>query len=405
MSDIGASQGFEGRDGPDAVLFYDRRDDPRDDPRRRRRRRAGTVASPRHGELGTAARTGRDGVRAALDSPFRIDRIARMKLATLKDGTRDGQLAVVSADLSSAHFADGIAPTLQRAMDDWNFVAPQLDELYRTLNHGRARHAFPFDARRCMAPLPRAFQWLDGSVYANHVELLRRARGAQMPETYLSEPTIYQGGADDFLGPCDDAIFGSEDWGIDFEAEVAVLVDDVPMGANAAQAAARIRLLALANDWSLRHLIPRDLAKGFGFLQGKPATAFAPVAVTPDELGDAWRGAMVHLPVLVHWNGKKVGEADAGTDAVFDFGQLLAHAALTRNLRAGTVLGAGTVSNRDPARGWSCIAEARAREVLEHGEARTEFMKFGDRVRIEMLDPTGASVFGAIDQQVAQRAR
>lgn len=328
-----------------------------------------------------------------------------MKLATLKDGTRDGQLAVVSGDLSSAHFADGIAPTLQRALDDWNFVAPQLEDLYQALNSGKARHAFPFDARRCMAPLPRAYQWMDGSVYANHFELLTRARGAEIAASYMREPTMYQGGSDDFLGPCDDAIFGSEDWGIDFEAEIAVVVDDVPMGANATQAAARIRLLMLANDWSLRNLVADELAKGFGFLQSKPATAFAPVAVTPDEIGEDWRGGLAHRPVLVHWNGKKVGEADAGTDAVFGFGQLVAHAAHTRNLRAGSIVGAGTVSNRDPARGWSCIAEARAREAIEHGEARTPFMNFGDRVRIEVLDRAGASIFGAIDQQVVQRAR
>jgi len=328
-----------------------------------------------------------------------------MKLATFKDGTRDGQLAVVSADLASAHFADGIAPTLQRALDDWAFVAPQLEDLSQTLSLGKARHAFPFDARRCMAPLPRAFQWLDGSVYANHFELLTRARGAQVPESYLREPTMYQGGSDDFLGPCDDALFGSEDWGIDFEAELAVVVDDVPMGASDVQAAQRIRLVMLANDWSLRHLIPGELAKNFGFLQGKPATAFAPVAVTPDELGEAWRDGMVHRPVLVHWNGRKVGEADAGAEAVFAFPQLVAHAALTRNLRAGSVVGAGTVSNRDPARGWSCIAEARAREAIEHGEPRTEFMKFGDRVRIEVFDALGLSLFGAIDQQVVRRVR
>lgn len=328
-----------------------------------------------------------------------------MKLATLKDGTRDGQLAVVSKDLASAHFAEAIAPTLQRALDDWSFVAPQLEDLYQTLNLGKARHAFAFDARRCMAPLPRAFQWLDGSVYANHVELLARARGAQVPESYRSEPTIYQGGSDDFLGPCDDAVFGSEDWGIDFEAELAVIVDDVPMGANPAQAAQRIRLVALANDWSLRSLVPGELAKGFGFLQSKPATAFAPVAVTPDELGEAWRDAMPHRPVQVHWNGRKVGEADAGADAVFTFAQLLAHAAHTRNLRAGSIVGAGTVSNRDPARGWSCIAEARAREAIESGEPRTGYVKFGDRVRIEVFDDLGLSLFGAIDQQVVPRAR
>jgi len=328
-----------------------------------------------------------------------------MKLATIKDGTRDGQLAVVSRDLSSAHFADAIAPTLQRALDDWSFVAPQLEDLYQTLNLGKARHAFAFDPRRCMAPLPRAFQWLDGSVYASHFELLTRARGAQVPDSYLSEPTMYQGGSDDFHGPCEDMAFGSEDWGIDFEAELAVLVDDVPMGASAAQAAQRIRLLSLVNDWSLRSLVPGELAKGFGFLQSKPACAFAPVAATPDEFGEAWRDGLLHLPVQVHWNGRKVGEAHAGTDAVFTFPQLIAHAAMTRNLRAGSVVGAGTVSNRDPSRGWSCIAEARARETIDGGEPRTAFMKFGDRVRIEVFDHLGLSLFGAIDQQVVQRPR
>jgi len=328
-----------------------------------------------------------------------------MKLATLKDGTRDGQLAVVSKDLASAHFADAIAPTLQRALDDWQFVAPQLEDLYQTLNLGKARHAFAFDARRCMAPLPRACQWLDGSVYANHFELLTRARGAQVPESYRIEPTMYQGGSDDFLGPCEDAVFGSEDWGIDFEAELAVIVDDVPMGASPARAAQRIRLVTLANDWSLRNLVAGELAKGFGFLQSKPACAFAPVAVTPDELGEAWRDTMLHRPVQVHWNGRKVGEADAGADAVFTFAQLLAHAAHTRNLRAGSIVGAGTVSNRDPARGWSCIAEARARETIDSGEPHTGYMRFGDRVRIEVFDDLGLSLFGAIDQQVVQRAR
>jgi len=345
-------------------------------------------------------------VRAAESaSPRKAFRSLPMKLATLKDGTRDGQLAVVSSDLSLAHFADGIAPTLQRALDDWAFVAPQLEDLYRTLNQGKARHAFALDARRCMAPLPRAFQWLDASSYANHIELLTRARGAQPPESYRREPTMYQGGSDDFLGPCDDAVFSSEDWGIDFEAEIAVVVDDVPMGASAAQAAHRIRLLLLANDWSLRSLVAAEMAKGFGFLQSKPATAFAPVAVTPDEAGDAWRDGMLHLPVLVHWNGRKVGEADAGADALFTFPQLIAHAALSRNLRAGTIVGAGTVSNRDAARGWSCVAEARAREALDSGEPRTRYPKFGDRVRIEVLDAQGAPVFGAIDQQIVQRVR
>jgi fumarylacetoacetate (FAA) hydrolase len=325
-----------------------------------------------------------------------------MKLATLKDGSRDGQLVVVSRDLGTAHLAHGIAPTLQRALDDWRFIAPQLEDLYQTLNGGKARHAFAFDAQRCMAPLPRAYQWADGSSYVNHVELVRKARNAEMPETFWQDPLMYQGGSDDFLGARDDAPFLSEDWGIDFEAEVAVVTDDVPMGTPAQDCAERIRLLMLVNDWSLRNLIPAELAKGFGFFHGKPATAFGPVAVTPDELGDAWRDGKLHRPMLCHWNGRKVGEAEAGVDMVFDFHQLVAHVVRTRNARAGTIVGSGTVSNKSAAKGWSCIAETRALEMIASGAAQTPFMKFGDRVRIEMFGADGQSIFGAIDQVVAQ---
>jgi fumarylacetoacetate (FAA) hydrolase len=328
-----------------------------------------------------------------------------MKLATLKDGSRDGQLAVVSRDLSTAHFATGIAPTLQRALDDWTFVAPQLEDLYHTLQSGKTRHAFPFEPQRCMAPLPRAYQWADGSSYVNHVELVRRARKAELPESFWHDPLMYQGGSDDFLGPTDDAPFASEDWGIDFEAEVAVVTGDVPMQSAPAECADQIRLLLLVNDWSLRNLIPAELAKGFGFFQGKPATAFGPVAVTPDELGGAWRDGKVHLPMLCDWNGARVGQADAGVDMVFDFAQLIAHAVKTRNARAGTIVGSGTVSNKDPAKGYSCIAEVRAFEMIEHGEPRTGFMSFGDRIRIEMLDANGQSVFGAIEQRVVAYGR
>ncbi len=328
-----------------------------------------------------------------------------MKLATMKDGSRDGQLLVVSRDLSTAHVANGIAPTLQRALDDWGFVAPQLEDLYATLNSGKARHAFAFEPRQCMAPLPRAFQWADGSAYVNHVELVRRARNAEMPATFWTDPLMYQGGSDDFLGPCDDAPFLSEDWGIDFEAEVAVVTDDVPMGATPGQCASHVKLLMLVNDWSLRELIPAELAKGFGFFQGKPATAFGPVAVTPDELGDAWRDGMVHLPMRCWWNGRKVGEADAGVDMVFDFHRLLAHVVKTRRARAGTIVGSGTVSNRDTSRGWSCIAEVRALEAIESGAPRTGFMRFGDTIRIEMVGTDGMSVFGAIEQTVAKADR
>jgi fumarylacetoacetate (FAA) hydrolase len=310
-------------------------------------------------------------------------------------------LIVVSRDLQTAAIADAIAPTLQRVLDDWRFFAPQLQDLYDALNHGRARHAFAFDARNCMAPLPRAFQWADGSSYVNHVELVRRARGAAMPPEFWTDPLMYQGGSDDFIGPTDDIVCASEDFGIDFEAEVAVITEDVPMGATPEQALRAVRLVTLVNDVSLRNLIPAELAKGFGFFHGKPATSFAPVAVTPDELGAHWHEGRVHRPMIVHWNGNKVGQPDAGTDMVFHFGQLIAHAAKTRNLRTGSIVGSGTVSNRDATRGYCCIAEKRCLETIGHGEPRTGFMQYGDRVKIEMLDDAGKSIFGAIDQAVA----
>ena len=323
-----------------------------------------------------------------------------MKLATLNDGTRDGPLAVVSRDLKTAHIADGIAPTLQAALDDWAFIAPQLDELSRQLNEGKARRPFDFDPARCMAPLPRAYQWADGSAYVNHVELVRRARGAEMPASFWEDPLMYQGGSDDFLGPHDDIVLAHEEWGIDFEAEVAVVTGDVPMGATPDDAHQQIRLLMLANDVSLRNLIPDELAKGFGFLQSKPATSFAPLAVTADELGEAWRGGKVHLALRSVWNGHLVGQPDAGVDMVFNFPQLVAHLAKTRNVRAGSIVGSGTVSNKDASRGYSCIAEKRCLEMIADGAAATPFMRFGDTIRIEMLDEKGKSIFGAIEQVV-----
>lgn len=328
--------------------------------------------------------------------------MAPMKLATLNDGSRDGQLAVVARDLKTAHIADGIAPTLQAALDDWTFIAPQLDALYAELNAGRARRPFDFDPVRCMAPLPRAFQWADGSAYLNHVELVRKARGAEMPPSFHDDPLMYQGGSDDFLGPLDDIVLAHEEWGIDFESEVAVITGDVPMGSTPDAAHGQIRLLMLANDVSLRNLIPPELAKGFGFLQSKPATSFSPVAVTPDELGEAWRGGKVHLPLRSAWNGRLVGQPDAGTDMTFNFPQLIAHLCKTRNVRAGSIVGSGTVSNRDASKGYSCIAEQRCLETIEHGAAVTNFMRFGDTIRIEMLDEAGKSVFGAIEQTVKQ---
>ena len=323
-----------------------------------------------------------------------------MKLATYKDGSRDGQLAVVARDLGAAHYATGIASRLQQVLDDWNFLGPQLQDLYEQLNAGRARHAFAFDARQCMAPLPRAYQWADGSAYLNHVELVRRARGAEVPASFYTDPLMYQGGSDDFLGPCDDVVVPSEAMGIDFEAEIAVITGDVKMGASPEQALDGVRLLMLANDVSLRNLIPAELAKGFGFFQSKPATAFSPVAVTLDELGDAWQGGRVHLTLQSTWNGRRVGMCDAGAEMSFHFGQLIAHIAKTRNVRAGSIVGSGTVSNKDWSKGYSCIAEKRCIETIEDGRPSTEFMKYGDTIRIEMKGRDGQSLFGAIDQQI-----
>ena len=325
-----------------------------------------------------------------------------MKLATINDGTRDGQLAVVARDLKTAHLADGIAPTLQAALDDWPFIAPQLGDLYQLLNGGRAPKGFEFDPANCMAPLPRAYQWADGSAYVNHVELVRKGRGAEMPASFWEEPLMYQGGSDDFIGPTADIVLAHEEWGIDFEAEVAVITGDVPMGVTPDQAQLHIRLLMLVNDVSLRNLIPEELAKGFGFLQSKPASSFSPVAVTPDELGEAWRDGKVHLPLRSTWNGKLVGQPNAGVDMVFNFPQLLSHLCKTRNARAGTIVGSGTVSNKDAKKGYSCIAEKRCLELIADGVASTPFMLFGDTIKIEMLDAGNHTLFGAIEQTVKQ---
>jgi len=336
-----------------------------------------------------------------------------MKLATYKDGSRDGQLVVVSRDLSTAHYATGIAHHLQQVLDDWNFLSPQLQDLYVTLNQGKARHAFPFDPALCMAPLPRAYQWADGSAYINHVELVRLARNSEVPANYYTEPLMYQGGSDDFLGPRDDVVCVSEDHGIDFEAEVAVVTADLPMACTPEQALDGIRLLMIANDVSLRHLIPDELAKSFGFLQSKPATAFSPVAVTPDELGEAWQGGKLHLTLQSAWNGRTVGMCEAGEEMTFHFGQLIAHLCKTRNVRAGSIIGSGTVSNRatevngkkEWSKGYSCIAEKRAIETILDGKPATDYMKFGDTIRIEMKGKDGQSVFGAIDQKIVPLAK
>lgn len=336
-----------------------------------------------------------------------------MKLATYKDGSRDGQLVVVSRDLSTAHYATEIANKMQQVLDDWGFIAPQLVDLSETLNQGKTRHAFPFDPAMCMAPLPRAYQWADGSAYINHVELVRAARGAEVPESFYKDPLMYQGGSDDFMSAQDDVVCASEDFGIDFEAEIAVITADVPMNSTPDEALEGIRLVMLANDVSLRNLIANELAKGFGFVQSKPATAFSPVAVTLDELGDAWDNGRLNLTVQSTWNGRKVGMCEAGPEMTFHFGQLIAHICKTRNVRAGSVVGSGTVSNqgvevkgkKEWPKGYSCIAEKRAIETILDGKPSTEFMKYGDTIRIEAKGADGQSVFGAIDQKIAPLLR
>ena len=334
-----------------------------------------------------------------------------MKLATLKSGGRDGTLVVVSRDLVTCQAVPKIARTLQQALDDWDHVAPRLRQVYDQLNEGRSATAESFLEEECASPLPRAYQWADGSAYINHVELVRKARKADVPASFYTDPLMYQGGSDSFVGPCDPIAVLSEEWGVDLEAEVAVVTGDVPMGASVEQAARAIRLVMLVNDVSLRNLIPKELEKGFGFFQSKPASAFSPVAVTPDELGDAWRDSKLHLPLLVTLNDQPFGRPDAGEDMTFSFAQLIAHAAKTRELGAGTIIGSGTVSNKQGSLhgssianggvGYCCLAELRMYETIEQGAPVTPFLRFGDTVRIEMLDAGGASVFGAIDQEVA----
>ncbi len=324
-----------------------------------------------------------------------------MKLASLKHG-RDGMLVVVRRDLARYVAVPHIAPTLQRALDDWHHTAPRLMRVYELLNEGEADGARPFSPRECASPLPRAYQWADGSAYVTHVELVRKARGAEMPPSFWTDPLMYQGGSDSFIGPCESIVAADEEWGIDFEAEIAAITDDVPMGILTSAAETHIKLLMLVNDVSLRNLVPAELAKGFGFFQAKPATAFSPVAVTPDELGEAWSDGRVHLPLTVHWNGQWFGAPNAGEDMTFSFPQLIAHAAKTRFLGAGSIVGSGTVSNTDASRGSCCIAERRTREQLEQGSPKTPFLHFGDRVKIEMLDKHGHSIFGAIDHDVVR---
>jgi fumarylacetoacetate (FAA) hydrolase len=322
-----------------------------------------------------------------------------MKLASLKGG-RDGRLVVVSRDLALAMDVSRIASTLQAALDDWDRVAPRLREVSDRLNRGGDGFAFPPEL--CASPLPRAYQWADGSAYVTHVELVRKARGADVPESFWTDPLMYQGGSDGFLGPTDPIMAADEAWGIDLEGEVAVITGDVPYGCSAEEADRHIRLVMLCNDVSLRNLIPGELAKGFGFFQSKPASAFSPVAVTPDELGTAWQDGKLHRPLLVEVNGSPFGAPDAGCDMVFSFPQLIAHAARTRSLVAGTIIGSGTVSNQNRSRGSACIAERRTLEQIADGAPKTPFLKFGDHVRIEMIDMSGQTIFGAIDQYVRE---
>ena len=335
-----------------------------------------------------------------------------MKLATLNDGTRDGRLVVVSRDLSRCAKADAIAPTLQAALDEWAETGPALAALFDDLQDGKIA-GDPFEQTAAHSPLPRAYQWADGSAYVNHVALVRQARGAEMPDSFWTDPLMYQGGSDDFMPPHAPIEIPDVAWGIDMEAEIAVITNDVRMGVSPADAASHIKLVMLVNDVSLRNLIPAELGKGFGFFQSKPSTAFSPVAVTPDELGDAWRDCVLHRIMEVDLNGDALGRADAGTDATFSLARLVAHAAKSRNLRAGAIIGSGTVSNRDSdggpgrpvadgGRGYSCLAEIRMVETIRDGKPTTPFMRFGDRVGIEMHDDDGASIFGRIDQTVEE---
>ncbi|HEV7491263.1 MAG TPA: fumarylacetoacetate hydrolase family protein [Rhodanobacteraceae bacterium] len=325
-----------------------------------------------------------------------------MKLGSLKEGGRDGTLIVVSRDLSRGVRATAMASTLQNALDDWSNAAPRLNALSELLNTGRAEGTFAIDFAALAAPLPRAYEFVDGSAYLPHVVRVRRARGAEVPESFYSDPLMYQATSAGFYGPRDPILAASEEWGIDLEAEVVVITDDVPMGVDAAAAASHIQLVGLVNDVSLRNLIPGELAKGFGFLQSKPRSALSPVLVTPEELGGAWSGEKLHLPMRTWINGKWFGEAEAGVDMQFSFAELVAHAAKTRPLAAGTIVGSGTIANEDTAKGASCLAEQRTVETLRDGKASTPFLKFGDRVRIEITDAAGASVFGAIEQIVTR---
>jgi fumarylacetoacetate (FAA) hydrolase len=328
-----------------------------------------------------------------------------MKLGSLKEGGRDGTLIVVNRALTQAVKATGIASTLQAALDDWSSTAPRLNALYEELNNGAAKDAFALDMHALASPLPRAYEFVDGSAYLPHVERVRRARGAEVPESFYTDPLMYQATSAGFLGPRDPVVVPSEEYGIDLEAEVVVVTDDVPMAVTPEQAAAHIQLVGIVNDVSLRGLIPGELAKGFGFLQSKPRSALSPVFVTPDELGDAWQDEKLHLPMRTWLNGTWFGEAECGVDMQFNFAQLVAHAAKTRPLTAGTIVGSGTIANEDTGKGASCLAEQRTVETLRDGKPSTPFLSFGDSLRIDVTDASGASIFGSIEQAIAPLKR
>ncbi|MET3106193.1 fumarylacetoacetate (FAA) hydrolase [Oxalobacteraceae bacterium GrIS 2.11] len=328
-----------------------------------------------------------------------------MKLATLKDGSRDGQLTIVSRDLKTAVIATNIAPTMQDLLDSWDFMQPQCEDLYVQLNQGRAAYSFDFDPTKCMAPLPRAYQFVDASAYLSYVDLMCQARGTEMPELFHSEPLLHQAASDDFVGACDPVLIGDEAWGIDFESEIAIVTGDLAMGSRPDQLREQVRLVMLANDITLRELIPNDMIKGFGFFQSKPTSSFSPVAVTPDELGEAWSKGKLHLPLRSSVNGKLLAQPDAGVDMTFSFPQLLAQMVKTRHVRAGTIVGSGTVFNKDINKGCSSLYGMRALESVAGKEVTTSYLHFGDIVKIEMLDKNGKSIFGAIEQQIEQFAK
>jgi len=327
-----------------------------------------------------------------------------MKLATRKNNTRDGELLVVSQDNSRALLVGKLAPTLQSLMDDWSSKAPELEAMYAALNAGERSDAFEVDRKSLHSPFPRAYAWIDGSAYINHIVLVRKARGAEPPATLRTDPLVYQGGSDTFLGPCDDIPLADPAWGCDFESEIAIVMDDTPQGVQASDVHKYIRLVMLCNDVSLRNLIPGELAKSFGFFNSKPSSAFSPFALTPDELGDAWREGRLHLPLITHLNGEKFGDPDAGPEMFFSFHEIIAHVCKTRSLSAGTIVGSGTISNEDRSRGSSCLAEKRMIEKIDTGEFTTPFLAHGDHVTIEMFNAAGESLFGRIEQSVVPKA-